>query len=258
MPSTLRIKDGGARPYLHMKPALRTLLTAAPRALFNPRRGAYVDVARSVRLSGLHRRIARAFGDGRDAYACAKAATPPPVPSCGPRTPACSGGRLHGKRVDAELALWTLNRAALRGRALDVCTVRILRALARRRWRPVAAQLPIASRRARVATAIDLLCEASDGGIVLVEVKCTMRTDHLTAPFGTLRGLPVRLTDCLAHRFFLQLLAMDAILRVEYGVAPDVAVVVQVLPEGVSVHPLPGWADARLRAAVWSGLCRVR
>ena len=166
-------------------------------------------------LPGLHRRIAQTFGNNVDIHraavrvACHKQRRPSP-----PSRKACPGGQKHGSRVDTELALWTRLPAAERRRifarrAPDVCTVRIMDELARRRWLPVAAQVPLFSEKMHVATAADLLCvdqslPVRERRLIVVEIKCSMRTDTLHHRVGTLARVRGKVADTLVNRSALQ------------------------------------------------------
>lgn len=173
--------------------------------------------------------------------------------------------REHGIRVDDELyyyarygeGAWQRKRAA----TADCCTVGLLRYLRQRGWQPIASQQAIYSKKMRLATAIDLLCTDVEtrSKLYLIEVKSTL-DDPIAASCraayeqatGTMSPLMGSLPLCYYTRHQVQLWTMVHILRHEYGVEPDQALVLRVGRCGSSMleYPLNPWFEQRAQTMV--------
>jgi len=166
----------------------------------------------------------------------------------------CFGGRdarAHGRRVDADITQFTRTASLDK---LDPCSVTLLAHLARERLRIVGTQVPIASERLQMATAIDVLALDEAGGLHLIEVKAArLRGVALSAADGCyqheagvvarpLAATCIRASTYRQHQ--LQLWAMADTLRREYGLVLASASVLRTSPTAVFTYAL----DARLCA----------
>jgi hypothetical protein len=149
----------------------------------------------------------------------------------------------HGKLVDDQVRSFVSRK---RRKALDPCTERFVRALRRKGWIPIKAQLPIFAERARVATAIDLLCvDLKTNGLILVELKVT---NHKTPKAYEQRsqGSPIAATmpnvpNSYLNHDLLQLASMTTILSEEYGIHVSKAILMRVGHGTVWLYSLPQW-----------------
>jgi len=96
----------------------------------------------------------------------------------------------------------------------------VLAFLAQQSLRPVCAQLPVACRHRRVATAIDIVAIDAEDRIVVIELKCGhSRATRNVAARGAARGAATlkapfkKALDTHLHRHFAQLALSLAMLR---------------------------------------------
>jgi len=139
----------------------------------------------------------------------------------------------HGSFVDDELSRFISNPTT---RVRDPCTVSVLSYVREQGWRPLATQVNMRSRQWRFATAADLVCETSRGGLVLVEVKATRRFQSTPCYEAKVDG---------AHSAYevhqAQLYAMWRILEREVGVRVEKALVLRVSRRDAVPYPLNSW-----------------
>ncbi len=162
--------------------------------------------------------------------------------------------KLHGSVVDEQLSLYVQHgRTALFTRfapqSVDPCVGTLLEHFGAQRLACVATQVPLADRRANVATAIDLLLTDRETRtkLILVELKATRARDaalRADTQYERIRGV-LRDSNALQgvplsyySRHQLQLYAMHRMAETRRGVHFDDAQVVRVAPGLVRVYPL--------------------
>jgi len=162
----------------------------------------------------------------------------------------------HGKIVDDEISfLATHGLEKLRkskhckGKLenLDRCTYNLLLFLKKKMWKPVLAQFPIYSSEFRLATAIDLICVSMDGTqqLILLELKATLNQDDSTYRHQDRTMAPPldRVYNSYANHHQLQLALMWRMLTRDYGIEPDLALVVRVCATSVTEYEMEEWCE---------------
>lgn len=155
----------------------------------------------------------------------------------------------HGKLVDAQISLYARYqgdfaeyRRHVAVSRLDPCTKRLIQFLHDRRWRPVAAQLPIFSDHVHIATAIDLVCEdmARPGRLIVIELKCSYHETPVEYERGRGKFVPPLkvVPRSYKNHHLLQLLMTRLILQRTYRVTPDECYLVRVCAGSIFVYPL--------------------
>ena len=188
------------------------------------------------------------------------------------RTPGCLGASdiKHGLLVDRQLSLcaqlgFEQFSKRFEAKKVDPCVRNILQHIYRvKRWRLVAAQVPIWSDRLQVATAIDLLCTdaATRTELHLIELKASRHAyddSHCyqrARGFSTKRGLKQRLPLSFHTQHQVQLWAMQSTLADEIGVRPTSALVLRAIGPGVQEFPL--WSAVVRNAGAVAERLRVR
>ena len=249
-----------------LTPIVRALLPVARHLPDTPACAGCEEMARLARAAGARRQLhmtpASARKSGPMLQSRKRARGPDGAFECiptgggggatrGEKTPKCYGGkdaRAHGRRVDADIDRYLAAPTSL-ARA-DPCTVTLLAFLESRLGLvPVASQVPLYSRRLKVATAIDLLCvdASTRTRLHLIEVKATRMTGGATAmtaaacyrhQAATSPPLAGRLAPSIYWQHQLQLWAMASTLRDEYGLVLAGAAVVRTSPTNIFYYPL--------------------
>lgn len=206
--------------------------------VFSHTQRAFVDKKTGKRLRGITRLIAKL---------CTRPSAldfPPFVPTGKRRAKAKPFGKTDGKRVDAAITTAIVRhntkRPALRKK--KVCSrspeaKQFFASLAKHGLRPVRAQLVVWHETARIATAIDVVAKDSNGGTVIIEVKCgyqgTFRLKNGTVKPTRLANSPFVLA-CVQACVGADLYARTA------QVTPTRIIVAHITRSGVRLHDVPG------------------
>lgn len=163
---------------------------------------------------------------------------------------ACLGGQAtgHGSHVDAAIGQYVASGGVIAAMdSTDPCAINVGVVLARYKWVPVAAQVPLrCPRLGTVVTAIDLLCTdaATHTDLILVEIKATRRrrNAHLCYVYeengGPVFNGTIPRTAYAHHQ--LQLLAMHDALQHYVHEVPTRSVVLRTGPtltDCYDLHP---------------------
>jgi len=166
----------------------------------------------------------------------------------------------HGQLVDGQVRSFVSRK---RRAGLDPCTQRFVRALRRKGWIPIKAQLPIFSERARVATAIDLLCvDLATDKLILVELKVTNHETPVAYERRVQGKRPIAATmpkvpNSYLNHDLLQLASMTTILAEEYGIHVGKAILMRVGHGAVWLYSLPQWCREHAQT-IYGALKRER
>jgi len=197
-----------------------------------------VDAAFAARVNGYSARVGPVFRRrGHPDLIVVRASSESTRPAhCRGRTDA-----EHGTAVDADIERAVANG----GRPVaqtDPCALNLLAYLRDElEWQPVAAQVPLYSRRMNFATAIDLLCVGRrDGRLHLVEIKTTRQLSAQSRACYHANRLPHVKSPPMSRyaHHQLQLWAMHDIVSEEMGIALDESCVLRTSPTAVDRYPL--------------------
>ena len=172
-----------------------------------------------------------------------------------------NGGRLRGKKVDAQLTRIANTGGSKAGAHVYRLTKLVLEALRQQGLELLCAQRSVCVRRLGLATAADLVCfSPATSSVVILELKCGFPSGRKAAALSS-NGQPQamqapleRAADCVLHRHFAQLACTYEMSKSpalqnglqKMGLCSEIdAVLMYACDKGVETFRLPDWWKKR-------------
>lgn len=159
---------------------------------------------------------------------------------CGYRDPIA-----HGNAVDVQLsACAKLGKERFikeKGKFVDPCTIIVLNELEQRKLKLISSQYCLYDSKTTVKTHLDIIAEAEDGSVALIELKATIEGDEESYKRADgviqLRG-GATLPNSYYHRNMIQLLMTSKMLYLRYGILPSLSYVMRVGNRTLWCYPM--------------------